>query len=38
VLEVENPDQLQRLFTRIERVKDVVHVERNLGNGRKKKK
>ncbi len=38
VLEVENPDQLQRLFTRIERVKDVVRVARNLGNGRKKKK
>ncbi len=30
-LEVNNMEQLQRLFTRLEKIKDVSHVERNLG-------
>ena len=30
-LEVDNLDQLHRLFTRLEKVKDVLHVERDLG-------
>lgn len=37
MLEVDHLDQLQWLFARIERVKDVTHVDRNLGNGRKRK-
>ncbi len=34
-LEITDLDQLQRLFTRLEKVKDVIHVERNLGKGNK---
>jgi GTP diphosphokinase / guanosine-3',5'-bis(diphosphate) 3'-diphosphatase len=30
-LEVTDPEQVQRLFVRLERVKDVLHVERDLG-------
>ncbi|HEU5226627.1 MAG TPA: RelA/SpoT family protein [Ktedonobacteraceae bacterium] len=30
-LEIEELDQLQRIFARIEKVKDVIHVERDLG-------
>ena len=30
-LEVNSIEQMQRLFTRLEKVKDVLHVERNLG-------
>ncbi|HLG64202.1 MAG TPA: RelA/SpoT family protein [Ktedonosporobacter sp.] len=33
-LEIENLDQLQRVFARIEKVKDVMHVERDLGKKR----
>jgi guanosine-3',5'-bis(diphosphate) 3'-pyrophosphohydrolase len=33
-LEVDSLDQLQRLFTRLERVKDMIQVQRNLRNGR----
>jgi len=35
-LEIENLDQLQRLFTKLEKVKDVRHVERDLGKSKKK--
>ncbi|HYK84858.1 MAG TPA: RelA/SpoT family protein [Ktedonobacteraceae bacterium] len=35
-LEIEDLDQLQRLFTRLERVKDVRSVERDLGKRRKR--
>ncbi|HYL44820.1 MAG TPA: RelA/SpoT family protein [Ktedonobacteraceae bacterium] len=35
-LEIENLDQLQRLFTRLEKVKDVRHIERDLGKSKKK--
>ncbi len=31
-LEVNDMEQMQRLFTRLEKIKDVSHVERNLGN------
>src|SRR6266705_2989769 len=34
-LEIESLDQMQRLFVRIEKVKNVLHVERDLGKGRK---
>jgi len=34
-LEIESLDQMQRLFARIEKVKSVLHVERDLGKGRK---
>ena len=34
-LEIESLDQMQRLFARIEKVKNVLHVERDLGKGRK---
>lgn len=30
-LEIDSLDQMQRLFTRLEKVKDVIHVERDLG-------
>ena len=35
-LEIEGLDQLQRVFTRLERVRDVRHVERDLGKQRKR--
>jgi GTP diphosphokinase / guanosine-3',5'-bis(diphosphate) 3'-diphosphatase len=35
-LEVESLDQMERLFARLERIKDVRHVERDLGMGKKK--
>ncbi len=35
-LEIENLDQLQRLFTKLEKVKDVRHVERDLGKSKKR--
>jgi GTP pyrophosphokinase len=35
-LEVESIDQLQRLFMRLERIKDVLEIERDLGKRRKK--
>jgi GTP diphosphokinase / guanosine-3',5'-bis(diphosphate) 3'-diphosphatase len=34
-LEIESLDQMQRLFARIEKVRNVQHVERDLGKGRK---
>ena len=34
-LEIESLDQMQRLFARIEKVKNVLHVQRDLGKGRK---
>lgn len=36
MLEIESLEQLQRLITRIERVKDVHHAERDMGRKRKK--
>src|SRR6266496_1907297 len=30
-LEIDSLDQMQRLFTRLEKIKDVIHVERDLG-------
>jgi len=35
-LEVESLEQMQRLFTRLEKVKDILSVERDLGNKRKR--
>ncbi|MFL5624525.1 MAG: RelA/SpoT family protein [Ktedonobacteraceae bacterium] len=35
-LEIENLDQLQRLFTKLEKVRDVRQVERDLGKAKKK--
>ena len=35
-LEVEGLEQMNRLFTRIEKVKDVIHVERDLGKVKKR--
>ncbi len=35
-LEVESIEQMERLFTRLERIKDVRHVERDLGQRKKK--
>ncbi len=37
-LEIESLDQLQRVFTRLEKVKDVRHVERDLGKVSRSKK
>jgi GTP diphosphokinase / guanosine-3',5'-bis(diphosphate) 3'-diphosphatase len=37
-LEIESLDQLQRLFTRLEKVKDVRHVERDLGKSKGRRK
>jgi len=34
-VEVYDLEQIQRLFTRLERVKDVLHVERDLGRSSK---
>ncbi len=35
-LEIESLDQLRRVFARLEKVKDVLHVERDLGKNHKK--
>ncbi len=35
-LEIESLDQLQRVFTKLEKVRDVRHVERDLGKAKKK--
>ena len=34
VVEVDSLDQLTRLFTRLERIKNVLHVERDLGKSK----
>lgn len=34
-LEIDSLEQMHHLFAKLERVKDVVHIERNLGNGRR---
>ena len=35
-LEIESLEQVHRVFTRLEKVKGVIHVERDLGQKRKK--
>jgi GTP pyrophosphokinase len=35
-LEIEGLEQMYRLFTKLERIKGVIHVERDLGKNRKK--